>query len=261
MGKRVTIHDIAREAGVSAATVSYVINNTEGQTISEETKNKIWHVINMFNYKPDVFAKNLRSSSSRLVAVCTENNGHLYKAEFINVLEGLSASLRENFDLIFSAPPFGRISNADAIIAYNVTKEKFYEIGNCNYVPLIAVNCLVEDRLFFQVSADYEKLKRKADAYFEGDYSFVCLNPADSALKASIERVFESVIFVDKGAQLQSVKQRNILTVNSIINEFFKNTGKVVLFEDLYAPLCRQAADCVHKALSREPFDVHSYKI
>ena len=164
MGKRVTIHDIAREAGVSAATVSYVINNTEGQTISEETKNKIWHVINMFNYKPNVFAKNLRSSSSRLVAVCTENNGHLDKAEFINVLEGLSASLRENFDLIFSPPPFGRISNADAIIAYNVTKEKFYEIGNCNYVPLIAVNCLVEDKLFFQVSADYEKLKRKADA-------------------------------------------------------------------------------------------------
>ena len=65
MGKRITIHDIAREAGVSAATVSYVINNTQGQTISEETKNKIWHVINMFNYKPNVFAKNLRSSTSK----------------------------------------------------------------------------------------------------------------------------------------------------------------------------------------------------
>lgn len=54
MEKRVTIHDIAKEAGVSVATVSYVINNKQGQTISEETKNKIWHVINMLNYKPSI---------------------------------------------------------------------------------------------------------------------------------------------------------------------------------------------------------------
>ncbi len=81
MEKKVTIYDIAREAGVSAATVSYVINNREGQTISEETKNKIWHVINMLNYKPNVFAKNLRSSSdSKLIAVCTENRGYIEKA-------------------------------------------------------------------------------------------------------------------------------------------------------------------------------------
>lgn len=103
----------------------------------------------MLNYKPNVFAKNLRSSNSKLIAVCSEIQGYLDKAEFVNILEGLSESLRENFDIIFSMPPFGRISNADAIIAYNVSKETFYKIGNQNYIPLIAVNCLVEDKLFF----------------------------------------------------------------------------------------------------------------
>ncbi len=261
MGKRITIHDIAREAGVSAATVSYVINNTQGQTISEETKNKIWHVINMFNYKPNVFAKNLRSSTSKLVAVCTRTGSYAEKAEFVNVLEGLSASLRKNFGLIFCPPPFGNISNADAIIAYNVSKETFYEIGNYNYIPLIAVNCLVEDKLFFQITVDYSKLRRKADGYFKNGYTFVCLEPADSALKNEILKTFEHVVFIGSGVGLQNVKAENILTSNGFIADFFSQRSADVLYEDLYTPLCKQTADCINKALSHEQFDVHSYKI
>lgn len=263
MGKRITIYDIAKEAGVSAATVSYVINNTEGQSISEETKNKIWHVINMLNYKPNVFAKNLRSSSNaKLLAVCTQHNGYLEKAEFVNFLEELSALLRENFDIIFCMPPFGRISNADAIIAFNVNKETFYDIGNCNYAPLISVNCLVEDKLFFQITADYEKLKRKADEYFKGNkYTFVCLTPADGAIKNQITEIFDEVIFVESGKNLPKINVENMLTVNGIIAEYFKPQQVNLLYEDLYSPICRQAAVCVHKALSREKFDTHSYKV
>lgn len=261
MGKRITIHDIAREAGVSAATVSYVINDTQGQTISEETKNKIWHVINMFNYKPNVFAKNLRSSASKFVAVCTESHGYIEKAEFMNILEGLSSGLRENFDLIFCTPPFGRISNADAIIAYNVTKETFYEIGNMNYIPLIAVNCLVEDKLFFQISADYKKLKDKADGYFGSGYVYICLSPADGALKDEIKSTFADVVFIENSTELQSIEEKNILTTNGLIAEFFKKQSVNLLYEDVYTPICDQTADCINKALSHEAFDIHSYKV
>lgn len=261
MEKKVTIHDIAREAGVSAATVSYVINNKQGQTISEETKNKIWHVINMLNYKPNVFAKNLRSSNSKLIAVCTEIQGYLDKAEFVNILEDLSTSLKENFDIIFSTPPFGRVSNADAIIAYNVSKETFYKIGNQNYIPLIAVNCLVEDKLFFQVSIDYEKLKNEADAYFKNDYYFVTLVPADKAIKKQIETIFKNTIFVENGSSFQDIKVQNVLTIHGLLAEFFKGQPVNLYFKDLYSPICSQVASCINKALSRESFDVHAYKV
>lgn len=262
MGKKVTIYDIAKEAGVSTATVSYVINNRENQAISEETKNKIWHVINMLHYKPNVFAKNLRSSSnSKLIAICTEYHGYIEKAEFVNIIEGLSNTLHENFDIIVSMPPFGRISNADAILAYNVSKETFYQIGNQNYIPLIAVNCLVEDKLFFQITADYNKLKQKADGYFNGEYYFVCLSPADDGLKKQIADTFDNVIFIDNGKELQTIDVKNMLTVNGIIAEFFKDKEINLLYEDLYSSICEQTADCIQKALSHKPFDSHSYKV
>ena len=49
--KQITIKDIARMAGVSIATVSYVLNNKEGKNISDETRLKVIQVTNFFNYK------------------------------------------------------------------------------------------------------------------------------------------------------------------------------------------------------------------
>lgn len=261
MEKRVTIYDIAKAVGVSAATVSYVINGREDQSISEETKNKIWHVINLFNYKPNVFAKNLRSCETKLIAVCTQNNGYIEKAEYINLIEGLSSSLNEKFDVIFCAPPFKRITNADAIVAYNVSKETFYEIGNKNYIPLIAVNCLIEDKLFFQITVDYAKLKQKADSYFNDEYRFVSLAPTDYALEKQIAETFKSPIFIRNGKEMQSIKVKNMLTIHGIVAEFFKAQGVNLLYEDCYSSICRQTTDCIQKALSREHFDIHSYKV
>lgn len=262
MGKRVTIYDIAKEAGVSAATVSYVINNREGQTISEETKSKIWHVINMLNYKPNVFAKNLRSSScSKLIALCTEKHGYLEKADMVTFLEKLSDTLRENFDIIFCSPPFGRITNADAIVAFNVSKETFYEIGNKNFIPLLAINCLVEDKLFFQITADYKKLKHSADAYFDGEYTYVSLTPSDADLKRQINQTFTGAVFIENCNSLQEINAENVLTVHEVIAEHFRAKGANVLYKDVYSPICERAADCIQKALSRESFNIHSYKV
>lgn len=258
MSKRITIHDIAREAGVSAATVSYVINDTAGQSISQETKDKIWHVINMFNYKPNVFAKNLRSSARKIIAVCTQTENYADKADFIDVLEKLSLAFNGKYDLVFIAPPFGRITSADAIIAYNVSRETFYAIGNANYIPLIAVNCCVEDKLFFQITPDFEKLRAKADNYFKTDYAFVCPEPNDAELKNRILSAFETVRFTD---DIFSVKDTAVFTINGFIADFFKRRNVDLYYEDIYLPLCRHTADCVEKALSREPFDVHIYTV
>lgn len=261
MEKKSTIYDVAKVAGVSVATVSYVINNTQGHSISEDTKNKVWHAINLLNYKPNVFAKNLRSSGSKLVAVCTECTNYLERAELVIILEHLSNRLRDNFELIFCSTPFGRIPNADAIIAYNITKDSFHQIGNQNYIPLIAVNTLVDDKLFFQVTADYSKIKQTADNHFDGKYTFVCLNPADNALRDEIRSTFANTLFISSGDTLGHIQGDNFVTTSGLIAEVLSHQNRNVLLTDICSPICDQTADCLNKALSRERFDIHSYKV
>lgn len=63
----VTMKDIAREAEVSSATVSHVINGTK--KISEPTQNKILELIKKYNYIPNSTAKNLRTQSTKTAAL------------------------------------------------------------------------------------------------------------------------------------------------------------------------------------------------
>jgi DNA-binding LacI/PurR family transcriptional regulator len=61
-----TIKDVAREAGVSIATVSYVLNNKPA-AISADTRQLVWNAVQKIGYVPNVTARNLRSSQSRLI--------------------------------------------------------------------------------------------------------------------------------------------------------------------------------------------------
>ena len=57
--KKVTIRDVAKEAGVSVATVSYVVNGRTDLKISDETRKRVLQVINLLNYSPNQAAKAL----------------------------------------------------------------------------------------------------------------------------------------------------------------------------------------------------------
>ena len=67
MDKKVTMQDVADAAGVSKSTVSFILNGRDDLRISEQTKKKVWQVINMLNYRPNLYAKNLRGTKAKNV--------------------------------------------------------------------------------------------------------------------------------------------------------------------------------------------------
>jgi LacI family transcriptional regulator len=69
--KRPTQADVAREAGVSRATVSYVVNGqTDGRIpISEDTRLRVLEAIEELDYEPDARAQALRSGNTKTIAL------------------------------------------------------------------------------------------------------------------------------------------------------------------------------------------------
>ncbi|HEY9393948.1 MAG TPA: LacI family DNA-binding transcriptional regulator, partial [Nocardioides sp.] len=85
--RRVTITDVAREAGVSVATVSKVINERYG--VSEATAEKVLAVIDELGYQSSLIASSLRRKSTGVIGVLVAEF-EPYSAE---LLKGISAAL------------------------------------------------------------------------------------------------------------------------------------------------------------------------
>lgn len=65
-----TMHDVARLAGVSQATVSRVLNDNETTVqISEDTRQRVRAAVETLNYRPNVVARSLRTQRTQTVAV------------------------------------------------------------------------------------------------------------------------------------------------------------------------------------------------
>jgi DNA-binding LacI/PurR family transcriptional regulator len=66
---RATLKDVAAASGVSRATVSFVLNDTPNQSISEATRKRVLGVVRDLGYKPHGIARALREGSSRIVVL------------------------------------------------------------------------------------------------------------------------------------------------------------------------------------------------
>lgn len=82
--KRVTLKDVAKEAGVSTMAVSKVLNDKGG--ISKETTQRILEVVKRLNYRPDNIAKSLRVQETNTIGVVISDSSQLV---FTQVLRGI----------------------------------------------------------------------------------------------------------------------------------------------------------------------------
>ncbi|MEJ7207802.1 catabolite control protein A [Staphylococcus capitis] len=84
----VTIYDVAREARVSMATVSRVVNGN--QNVKPETRNKVNEVIKKLNYRPNAVARGLASKRTTTVGVIIPDISNVYYSQLARGLEDIA---------------------------------------------------------------------------------------------------------------------------------------------------------------------------
>lgn len=82
----VSIHDVARDAGVSAGTVSNFLNRPH--KVSPATSSRIRAVVEELGYVPRLSARQLRWGRSGVVGMCVVNAANPYFADVVAAAEG-----------------------------------------------------------------------------------------------------------------------------------------------------------------------------
>lgn len=175
--KQVSVRDVAREAGVSPATVSYILNDTPGLSFTPETRQRVLAAAEKLHYVANQAAKTLGSGraegivQSKLIGVVipqTENKrkeshimfGNPFYGTFLSAVE-LEAR-REGYQLILSGTNPGqsyidiaKSRTLDGVIilgAYPSDDEAEYKKYK---IPAVLVDCYGSgDSFFYSVRTD-----------------------------------------------------------------------------------------------------------
>lgn len=161
----VTIYDVAREAGVSMATVSRVVNNNPN--VKPQTRKKVFEAIERLGYRPNAVARGLASKKTTTVGVVIPDISNSIFAEVARGIEDIANMYHYNIIL----------SNADKkkekeIRVINTLLEKQVDgllfmggvvtddhIGafRTSSVPVVLCGTADEQKLVPSVDIDHEK--------------------------------------------------------------------------------------------------------
>ncbi|HEV2880635.1 MAG TPA: LacI family DNA-binding transcriptional regulator [Pyrinomonadaceae bacterium] len=92
------IKDVAREAGVSTATVSHVINKT--RRVTDETRERVLRAVERCGYYPNAHARSLASGRSNTLGLIISDISNPFFPELVKSIE--RAAFERGYDLILS---------------------------------------------------------------------------------------------------------------------------------------------------------------
>jgi len=171
--KNTTLKDIAEKAGVSVATVSYVLNYSEKQKISNDTRLKIFEIAKELNYVPNLQAKYLASAKdskqNQLAGIIFKRstidnlaNQYLFSL-FLNRLQLDMQHLDVEVipiavDDFYEEVDKIKMKLLDFMIVLDFEENKVERFTEQFLIPIIFLGSPIDSFLFKTITIDYQKV-------------------------------------------------------------------------------------------------------
>jgi len=252
---RVTIYEVAKASGVSLATVSRVINNSD--TVKEDTKKKVMAVIKKLGYKPSGLAQALATNKTTNIGVIIPSANYVYIS---NLLNGVCEVCRDKgFGVSLYTTSHSREdalgclekvikSHVDGVIVFDdELGPDDLEIFNSYSVPVIAINNNFTASKIGSISFGYEHLIKSIikDYFNRGDKKMTFLHVHNAGrLLARVENAFiQTHIEADREYDIMNCDDSYTRTYRDFM-ERFKSTHKeyIIAYRDSIAAAVLNAA-------------------
>lgn len=159
----VTIYDVAREANVSMATVSRVVNGNPN--VKPSTRKKVLDVIERLEYRPNAVARGLASKKTTTVGVIIPDISNIFYAELARGIEDIATMYRYNIILSNSDQRedkevqlldnmYGKQVDGIVLMSEQVTKELLDKMGH-SPVPIVLAGSIDQTQEIPSVNIDY----------------------------------------------------------------------------------------------------------
>ncbi len=159
-----TMKDVARLAGVSQTTVSFVLNNLSEAGIPEETRQRVWAAIEQLGYRPNAMAQGLRRQRTNTIGFITDEIATTPHAG--QVIEGAQDAAWEHDRILLVINTKGNPlmetraiemlldRKVDGMIYATMFHRPVTPPKTLRDIPTVLLDCFVEDRSYPSVVPD-----------------------------------------------------------------------------------------------------------
>lgn len=160
----VTIYDVAREANVSMATVSRVVNGNPN--VKPATRKKVVEVIDRLGYRPNAVARGLASKKTTTVGVIIPDISNIFFAELARGIEDIATMYKYNIilsnsdqntekELHLLNTMLGKQVDGIVFMGGNITEEHVREF-ELSPVPVVLAGTVEDTGKIPSVNIDYQ---------------------------------------------------------------------------------------------------------